>query len=424
MQLSSWLRGLAEQTFVSVTPTWSVASGEFVHRGSASRHNDVTIYSPTSADLFRRVGRAGGAQRQMALLAGELARRGLRVAFVVYPIPDDQPGIDPRITLVERKEHAGSTGPVQTLLEGARVLRSLVAANGRVVVVRSGTPVVGLIALYCRLWRTRFVFSSANNLDFLDQWNRRTRIYGFGVRSADAVVVQSKEQEALARRRFPDIRKLVCIPSFADEPRTVEGRGPPTAFFWVGRLVEYKRPLLYADLAAAIPDARFVLVPLRPLQDAGEREALEQLELAAARIPNLELRDSLPHAELVEELASAVAMVSTSSFEGMPNTFLEAWGQGVPVLTLAFDPDGVVRDRGLGVCADGSWERFVAGARQLWNGRFEREELAQRTRDYLREVHSVERVGAQWQELLESVGGLAPSAAAAMARSSPAAPRS
>jgi hypothetical protein len=357
----------------------------------------------------------------MVLLAGELARRGLRVAFVVYPIPSQPPGIDPRITLVERKEHAGP-GPIQSLVEAARVLRALRAANGRVVVVRSGTPVLGLIAVYCRLSRRRLVFSSANNLDFLDQWTRRARTYAFGVRSADAVVVQTREQETLARHRFPEIRKLVCIPSFAAESRAIERHGPPTAFFWVGRLVDYKRPLLYSDLAAAIPDARFVLIPLRiplrPLHHAAELEAYEQLELAAARIPNLELRDSIPQAALVKELASAVALVSTSSHEGMPNTFLEAWSQGVPVLTLSFDPDGVVRERGLGVSAEGSWERFVAGARELWDGRFEREELAQRTRDYVFEVHRIEGVGARWQALLESFGGMEPRAATSASPSS------
>jgi glycosyltransferase involved in cell wall biosynthesis len=41
-------------------------------------------------------------------------------------------------------------------------------------------------------------------------------------------------------------------------------------------------------------------------------------------------------------LEAAVALVSTSSHEGMPNTFVEAWGHGVPVLTLSFDSDGVV----------------------------------------------------------------------------------
>lgn len=367
--------------------------------------HDVTIYSPASAGLFRPTGRAAGAQRQMALLAGELARRGLRVALVVHPVPDDPPGVQPGVTLVRRKEHAGR-GPLQTLVECARVLRSLRAADGEVVVVRSGTPVVGLIALYCRVFRRKLVFSSANNLDFLDQWSSRTRVYDFGVRSADAVVVQSREQEPLARGRYPGIKNLVRIPSFADRPPATGGPRMPSAFYWVGRLVDYKQPLLYADLVDAVPEARFVLIPLLPTLSAGEQEALEKLESAAARNPSFEVRDSLPHAALVEELAGAVALVNTSSHEGMPNTFLEAWSQGVPVLTLSFDPDGVVAEHGLGVAADGSWERFVEGARVLWAGRLEREELARRTREYVRETHSLESVGAQWQALVESLGGV------------------
>lgn len=366
-----------------------------------SKH-DVTIYSPTSSGLFSAIGRAAGAQRQLTLLAGELARRGLRVALVVYPIPERQVAVEPGITLVERPEHAGD-GPVQAALEAGRVLRSLMKADGRVVVVRSGTPVVGLVALYCRIFRRRFIFASANNLDFRDQWSRRTRIYAFGVRSADTVVVQSREQETLARGRFPRIRKLVHIPSFADEPPPTTPRREASTFLWVGRLVDYKRPLLYADLAKAVPDLRFVLIPLRPLYYAVERECLAQLEELAARIPNFEVAESLPHAELVKELADAVALVNTALHEGVPNTFLEAWSQGVPVLTLSFDPDGVVGKRGLGISANGSWERFVAGARELWDGRLERDDLARRARSYVREVHSTERVGAQWHALVESL---------------------
>jgi glycosyltransferase involved in cell wall biosynthesis len=368
---------------------------------------DVTIYSPTASGLFSPIGRAAGAQRQLALLADELARRGLRVALVVYPIPERRVAVEPGITLVERPEHAGD-GPVQAVREATRVLRALMKADGRVVVVRSGTPVVGLVALYCRLFRRRLIFAAANNLDFLDQWSRRTRIYAFGVRSADTVVVQSREQETLARRRFPHIRKLVRIPSFADEPPPTAPRREASAFLWVGRLVDYKRPLLYADLAKALPDLRFVLIPLRPLYYAAERECLAQLEGLAARMPNFEVGESLPHAELVEALAGAVAVVNTALHEGVPNTFLEAWSQGVPVLTLSFDPDGVVQERGLGVSANGSWERFVAGARELWEGRLERDDLALRARNHVRNVHSRERVGAQWHALVE---GLASSGA-------------
>jgi glycosyltransferase involved in cell wall biosynthesis len=338
----------------------------------------------------------------MALLARELARRGLRVAFVVLPIPDDHKGrVDPRITLVEREEHAGSGRWYQRLLESVRVLRALVSADGRIVVVRSGTPVVGLAGLYCRLWRRKLVFSSANNLDFLDQWSRRMRIYAFGVRSAAAVVVQSQEQVVLARKRFPTIRELVRIPSFA-EPFEIERR-TPSAFYWVGRLVEYKRPALYAELAECVPEARFVLVPLTPVFTEEDGQRFREVQAAAGRLANLEVRESIPQPAVVAELAGAVAIVSTSSHEGMPNTFLEAWSIGVPALTLSFDPDGVIRESGLGVAADGSWEDFVEGARRMWANRLD-DEYAERTCRYVRDAHSLEAVGAQWHSLLESLG--------------------
>jgi glycosyltransferase involved in cell wall biosynthesis len=112
----------------------------------------------------------------------------------------------------------------------------------------------------------------------------------------------------------------------------------------------------------------------------------------------------MSHPALVEELAGAVAVVNTSAFEGMPNTFLEAWGLGVPALTLSFDPDNLIRDKGLGIAAGADFDAFVAGARELWNGRADRSELSARTVGYIREFHSVEVVGSQWEDLLGKLG--------------------
>jgi glycosyltransferase involved in cell wall biosynthesis len=84
----------------------------------------------------------------------------------------------------------------------------------------------------------------------------------------------------------------------------------------------------------------------------------------------------------------------------MPNAFLEAWAHGVPVLTLQFDPDAVVARNGLGISAGGSWERFVEGARELWEGRDRREELASRVRTYVATAHSIETVGSRWSDLI------------------------
>jgi glycosyltransferase involved in cell wall biosynthesis len=158
----------------------------------------------------------------------------------------------------------------------------------------------------------------------------------------------------------------------------------------------------YVELARSIPEARFIMIPVITV-DVDPREAAE-LRTAAGALSNLELRDPVPHAELGTLIESTVAVVNTSILEGMPNAFLEAWARGIPVLTLQFDPDDVVAREELGVSAQGSWDRFVQGARELWDGRSNRDGLARRLQAYVGETHSMEAVGAKWSALIRKVG--------------------
>ncbi|HEY3185717.1 MAG TPA: glycosyltransferase family 4 protein [Gaiellaceae bacterium] len=372
------------------------------------RH-DVALYAASSfsAGFYDRTrARAGGSERQLTLLARALAARGYRVAHVVYPPEDPIALDDPRLTLVHRGPYAGNRRIVGDVLEAMRVARALRRADASVTVVMSGSPAVGIAALVCRLSRRAFAFSSASdsNFTFETMSNRLSRsLYRLGVRLADAVVVQSQHQYALAHQSFPTLSRVVCIPSFAESaPTTSAARDDSGVFLWVGRLVSYKQPLRYVELARAVPEARFVMIAVPEEATAQEVEALR----AAVRdVRNLTVLDPLPHERLSELVAQAVAVVNSSTFEGVPNTFLEAWAHGVPVLTLQCDPDGVVAARGLGRAAGGSWDRFVEGARELWAGRHDREELARRTRAYAQEVHSVDAVAARWSELIDELAG-------------------
>jgi glycosyltransferase involved in cell wall biosynthesis len=325
------------------------------------------------------------------------------VALIVFPLEDPIVPDQPRLTILQRARHAGRRGVAGQILEAERMWLALHRADARVYVVRTGTPAIGLAALFCSVRRRAFVFSSAGTNDFTFEdfaaTPVRLKLYRFGVCAAQAVVVQTKEQIRLAHDVFPGLRRVVEIASFVELREA--GALDPEAFVWIGRLVPHKQPMEYVKLARALPEARFRMIAVEGNDTPPALAAA--LRAAAADVPNLDLLGPRSHTEIGDLLARAVASVSTSEYEGMPNVFLEAWARGVPALSLNVDPDGRIASDALGVAASGSWQRFVDGARDLWNGRADRVSLSARTRSYVRRAHSPESVGSRWHALVEEL---------------------
>lgn len=366
--------------------------------------HDVVIYMP-NAGLFydgRATVGGGGAERQTWLLAAALARRGLRVAHIVFPVAD--PVIDPSapVTLVQRPLPAASGTARQLAAESAQVWKALNRADARLCVFRGATAAVGVGGMWSRARRRRMVFAGANEADFTlvnfhGPRDPRTLLFRSGMHAVNAVVAQSDVQVELARRAFPKLGDVQRLPSFVEARPPAEG--PGEAFLWVSRLTEYKRPLLYADLAAAVPEAKFWMIATR--SDAAEHAAIQaELERRAAELPNLELLPQRTHAELQDLVGRAVGMVNTSSFEGVPNTWLEGWARGVPALTLSFDPDGRVAENGLGVAAGGDVAAFAEAARSLWARRADRGGFGPVVRAFVADAHG-RQVEDGWAALVE-----------------------
>lgn len=364
--------------------------------------HDLCIYAPGAWTYYdgHAASDGGGAERQTYLLARALAERGLRVAHVVYPVAAPVAAPEAPVTLVtaRRPDRHGSAADLAS--RSRAVWRALGQADARVQVFRGANGTLGVAALWARRHGRRLVFAGANDSDFtLENFggprDPRRRLYTAGLRRADRIVVQTDDQAALARAGFPGAAP-VQLNSFVAPAEAAPG--PGEAFLWVSRLVGYKRPLAYADLAAAMPQARFWMITTRSATSEHDRLRAE-LERRAATLTNLELLDQRPHAELQQLIGRAVAMVNTSEFEGMPNTWLEGWARGVPALTLSFDPDGRIARHGLGTAAGGSWEDFVAGARRLWDARAARDLSVQA---YVREVHG-RRVGDGWAALVQEM---------------------
>ena len=77
-------------------------------------------------------------------------------------------------------------------------------------------------------------------------------------------------------------------------------------------------------------------------------------------------------------MASAAIHVNTSSYEGFPNTFIQAWARGCVVATLTVDPDEQGMEAlGIGFCA-GNFERLCVIIDELARSPERRQAVAER----------------------------------------------
>jgi glycosyltransferase involved in cell wall biosynthesis len=374
---------------------------------------DVAIYSPSSAVFFggpglvaneagdlelgeKGVPKGGGAELQMSLLARGLSAEGLRTAIILWPIGGSPPTGESGPDLVERPVYAG-TGAKAKALEARYIFRAMRDADARAYVFRGGGPKLMVGWAFCLIHRRRLIFSAASDLDFDFSRPDRTRAnlvaYRAALRGAESIVVQRSQQRDLAREAGLGPTEL--IPSFAEpvEPSSSQ----PDAFLWIGRLVDYKRPMEYLRLAESLPGVRFRMVWFATNET--RPELIAELRAAADRLPNLELAGQVPRGELLDLMAHSYAVVSTSRAEGMPNTFLEAWSRGIPVVSLDFDPDGRIADQGLGLVAH-TPEELREAATRIAEDSSARAEMGRRAREHVAAVHSPAAVSQQWAAVL------------------------
>src|SRR5207248_2190194 len=89
----------------------------------------------------------GGAETQILMLAKALARRGLRVAIIVFGDESDLPAEVDGVTIIARPAYVMSRRLVGKIIEAFQIWRSLSQAPSDVVVNRGAGATLGLVTL-------------------------------------------------------------------------------------------------------------------------------------------------------------------------------------------------------------------------------------------------------------------------------------
>lgn len=170
------------------------------------------------------------------------------------------------------------------------------------------------------------------NLGFSILWKKNfygcPRWIGYRlVTQADQIWVQTRSQEERLINNFQRTGILMPNPIPIDANQKISNYEDRNGVLWIGKSSKVKNPIAGLELAKRLPSIKFIFV----LNTADEE--LEKI-FNELKGDNVEVLNFIPRNEIPNYLSKTRLLINTSLYEGLPNTFLEAWANGTPVLSL------------------------------------------------------------------------------------------
>lgn len=350
-------------------------------------------------------GQIGGIEWQTALMAKWLAAHGHPVTMITWneggPPHETIDGV--RVIKLCR-ERDGLPGLRFFHPKWTSLIAALRAASADVYYQNGGECVTGQAAFWCRRNHKPFVFCAASDADCnprfpeLKSWRERL-LFRYGLRRANAIAVQTLVQQKGMLDLFGLDSTVIPMPCHGpvDEeysPPRFESR----RVLWVGRVARVKRPDRLLDLAQRCPDIQFDLVG--PVYDA---EYSQSIRRRASGICNVTLHGAASRNRVFEFYRQSTLLCCTSDYEGFPNTFLEAWSHGLPIVSTV-NPDGLLTRRDLGRVGE-TVDELRAAILGLLDSQSVYAAVSSNARRYYQETHTVGAILPRFVALFEAVVG-------------------
>jgi len=387
-------------------------------RRQANRRGSIAF---VAAGLSSPEGSVGGSERQILNLALQFERvfgwSVTMVAWSKWAMSMDTSGVPGRIVLF------GGAGKWDWVLWPVTCFGRLLGLNADVYYQRGLSQLTFSTALVARLKRRAFVWHAAHESDCSPAaWRAfrfgdgKTGPKGWALRAlalaheallrralrwADLVIFQTETQKARLEPGWGvSLRQCVVIPNGHALPVIDVHPAPGRSVLWLAGLKQFKRPEVFVELARELTVSG---VACRLAGRAfGARWANWIDRISQDEGNNVMYLGELDRASVYAELKCSLALVSTSIAEGFPNTFVEAWMSGRPVVSLGFDPDKVISKYNLGYVtteprAAAAWIARLADDLKL------QFDYAYRCREYAEAHHDIGCVAEEVRKAIEGV---------------------
>lgn len=350
----------------------------------------------------------GGAEVQQVLLGTELTNMGFDVSFIVLDNGQEQHEVVNKINIYKTLPFGYKINSLGSLYNAIRVnWNALKKCNVDIYYCRGAGIYVGFVALFCMLNRKKFVMGMASDKDVnlkLKGTSLSCQNISFilALKLAHCVISQNRKQQCLIMKNFKV--NSVVINNMHHVPTKKNMKKDDPKVLWVGTIKpDFKCPELFLKLARNLPEVNFQMVG-GPAYGGPKSnfEFYENIKKEAYGISNLDFVGPVAYNQIDQYFESSSIFVNTSTVEGFPNTFIQAWMRYVPVVSLNVDPDEIICKYKLGFHSK-TFEQMVSDVRVLLNDENLRTQFGNNARKYSENEFDIKKIISQYLKLFSQL---------------------
>lgn len=235
---------------------------------------------------------------------------------------------------------------VNMLLEWWYAFINMITLKPDVIIFRGANRELLPLSFFSNIFKIKLVMFGASDVNFepgkeLVGSNINRKLYHRALKRISFFVVQNKHQhDTLSEYFFKD--SLILYNIWGEVKKQVEEKVPTSDAVWVANFRRLKRAEWVIDAAIKCPDYHFVMA------GGKSNEYFDEMKNKAERAWNLDFLGPKPFFYANQLVKNSKVLLCTSTFEGFPNTFLQAWSNGIPVISTV-DPSNIIKDYKLGV---------------------------------------------------------------------------
>ena len=347
-------------------------------------------------------GAIGGVERQTSLMAKWLVGKGHQVSLLTWTEGDYGDEVVDGVQVIKIcRKGDGVPGLRFFHPRWTGLISAMKRADADVYYQNCGEYVTGQVAMWCKLNNKKFLYSLANDADaepslsimhtYRERW-----LYKYGLLNADQVIAQTRTQMNSLKKGFnldSIIMPMPCPGPDEIEYQPLQWYTDKPTILWAARIHRSKRLEVFLEVVAELPEYNFVVGGSPGEIDEYSKELMDSM----AKLDNLTYLGMVARADMPALYRSSTLFCCSSEYEGFPNTFLEAWSHGVPIVST-FDPDSLIEERQLGLRARNK-DELVSGIQELCSDRDLWQSHSANARQYYQENHSVNYVMERFEKI-------------------------